>query len=114
MELLHQLNLLPPWGLLDSGALKKAFDCGATTLWKLQQENPDFPKPVVGIDSKKRWRVSDIKRFVENLAPVPDTLPPGRKPITAKLAQHMNAMERLASASAQCAQEAIQTSQEKT
>lgn len=37
-----------------------------TTLWKLQRDNPNFPKPLQITSRKKAYRRSDIERFIND------------------------------------------------
>lgn len=88
MQLLNRLEKVSSPALVDSSQFKKMLECGSTTFWKLQNEDPTFPRPVA-FDSKKRWRLSDVVQWIQNLPSAPEKIAPGRKPKTAELAHCM-------------------------
>ena len=59
---------LPNAALISAAAAAAVIGVGVSTIWRLAKSSPDFPKPVRIGGRCTRWKVGEIRAFIEGRA----------------------------------------------
>lgn len=56
---------LPDSAMITAAAVGAVFDVGVSTVWRRAKLEPDFPQPVRLGNKCTRWKVGDLRAFIE-------------------------------------------------